>query len=56
MLYNIKNGIQPVVKEVVRGPIWDPEKQPRAPAVGVNQWWETRDGVTPCPVHVWLSH
>lgn len=36
-------------------PIWDPEEEHRAPAVGVNQDWETRDAATPCAVHVWLS-
>lgn len=42
--------------EMVRGPIWDPEKEPRrTPAVGVNHWWETRPRSTH-PVHVWLSH
>lgn len=35
--------------------IWDWEG-PRAPAVVVSHWWETRDSFTPCPVHVWLSH
>lgn len=38
------------------GPICHPEKEPGAPAVGVNHWWETRDAITTCPVHVWLSH
>lgn len=38
------------LKEMVRGPIWDPEKEPRAPAVSVNHWWETRSRYTqPCP-------
>lgn len=54
MLFNKKMGFS--LTEMVRGPVWDPEKKPRAPAVGVNHWWETRDPVTPCPVHVWLSH
>lgn len=52
---NLKNGIQPLVRETVRGPVWDPEKEPGAPAVAVNHRWEIRDPVTPCPVHVWLS-